>query len=80
MTYRVFRDIPAIPHRQYVRRVVDNRYVLWHRDATIAQRFDERQASNWALVLRRRTETYPGAVATEPPGHYDYEEVKPGND
>ena len=75
-SYRVFRDIPAIPHRQYVRRVVDSRCVLWHRDAEIAQRFDERQASNWALVLRRRSTGYDHTQgATEPVGHYDYEEV-----
>ncbi len=78
-SYIVYRDIPGIP-RQYVRRAVNSRTVLWHRDIAIAQRFDKRQATNWALVLNRRTETYAGHAATETPGHYDYEEVKPGND
>ena len=75
-SYRVFRDIPGRPQRQYLRRAVNSRTVLWHDDQALAQRFDERQASNWALVLNRRTETYPGHAATETPGHYDYEEVK----
>ena len=78
-SYRVFRDIPGRP-RQYIRRAVNSRTVLWHNDQAQAQRFGERQASNWALVMRRRTETYPGHAATETPGNYDYEEVKPGND
>ena len=75
-SYRVFRDVPSIPHRQYVRRVVNSRHVLWHRDAEIAHRFNQRQASNWSLVLQRRSTGYDGTQgATEPAGHYGYEEV-----
>ena len=75
-SYRVFRDIPG-RQRQYLRRAVSFHAVLWHDDQALAQRFCERHASNWALVMRRRTETYPGHAASEPVGHYDYEEAKP---
>jgi len=76
MTSIVYRKIPAVPHHQYVRGVVDGRLFLWHRDRAIAKRMDDRQAVQVAHVLRARSTGYGGQQGvTEPPGEYGVEQV-----
>lgn len=74
-SYRVFRDCPGRP-RQYIRRT-SHTWAVWHNDASLAQRFDKRDAERWARVMHRRSMTDANAhpQALEPVGKYDFEEV-----
>ena len=81
MTAIVYRQLPGIPHRQYVRRIVAGYWLLWHRDKAVALRMERDEAKRLADVLwmrsrpRVRPERYAGA--TEPVGEYGTEEVLP---
>ena len=75
----VYRKLPDIPHRQYVRRIVAGYWLLWHRDKAVALRMERDEAKRLADVLwmRSRTRVRPEryAGATEPVGEYGTEEV-----
>ncbi len=81
MTAIVYRKLPDIPHRQYVRRIVAGYWLLWHRDKAMALVFERDEAKRLADVLWMRSrpgerqERYAGA--TEPVGEYGTEEVLP---
>lgn len=81
MTAIVYRQLPDIPHRQYVRRIVAGYWLLWHRDKAMALVFERDEAKRLADVLWMRSR--PGerqeryAAATEPQGEYGTEEVLP---
>lgn len=73
----VYRQLPDLPHRQYVRRIVDRRHVLWHRDPAIAERMTANDARTIAATLRSRSVGAKGMPATEPAGEYGTEETTP---
>ena len=75
MTSIVFRKHPDMPHRQYVRGVVNGRHMLWHRDRAIAKRMDDNQAAQVAHTLKARSVGKRGQAPTEPAGEYGVEQV-----
>ena len=72
----VYRKLPDVPHRQYVRRIIDNRHVLWHRDAAIALRMSTNDARTIAATLRTRSIGKAGMAITEPKGEYVVETLE----
>lgn len=72
----VYRKLPDIPHRQYVRRIVDRRHVLWHRDPAIAERMTTNDARTIAATLRSRSVGAKDMAPTEPPGEYGVETLE----
>lgn len=77
MTAIVYRKLPAVPHRQYVRRIVNSRHAIWHRDPAIALRMSDNGAAQIAHVMRARSVGSKGQAPTEPIGEYGTEEVLP---
>jgi len=79
MTAIVYRKLPDIPHRQYVRRIVAGYWLLWHRDRAVALRMERDEAKRLADVLwmrsRPRVRPERAFVPAEPPGEYGTEEV-----
>jgi len=71
----VYRKLPGVPHRQYVKRIIDRRHVLWHRDAAVAERMSSNDAHAVACILRQRSIGKRGMTPTEPAGEYGTEEV-----
>ena len=78
VTAIVYRKLPDIPHRQYIRRIVAGYWLLWHRDRAVALRMERDEAKRLADVLwmrsRPRTQ-YRSGQPTEPAGEYGTEEV-----
>ena len=78
MTAIVYRKLPDIPHRQYVKRIVAGQWVVWHREKCAALRMERDEAKRLADVLwmrsRPRTQ-YRSCQPTEPAGEYGTEEV-----
>ena len=81
VTAIVYRKLPDLPHRQYVRRiVVGTRCVLWHRDPHVALRMERDDAKRQADALWLRSQpriSYHSGPAPEPAGEYGVEDVTP---
>ena len=81
MTAIVYRQLPNLPHRQYVRRVVvGTRWVLWHRDPHVALRMERNDAKALADALWLRSLPrldYRAGPPPEPAGEYGVEDVTP---
>jgi len=81
VTAIVYRKLPDIPHRQYVRRIVAGYWLLWHRDRAVALRMERKDAKALADVLwmRSRPRVRPERAfePIEPSGEYGTEEVLP---
>ena len=79
MTAIVYRQLPNLPHRQYVRRVVvGTRWVLWHRDPHVALRMERNDAKALADALWMRSQPrldYHAGQPPEPAGEYGVEDV-----
>ena len=73
----VYRQLPDVPHRQYVKRIINGRHILWHRDAAVAERMSSNDARTVACVLRQRSIGKRGMAPTEPRGEYGTLEVTP---
>ena len=72
----VYRQLPDLPHRQYVRRIIHGTWVLWHRDPHVALRMERNDAKRLAETLRQRSTGYGGKQAVrEPVGEYGIEDV-----
>jgi len=57
VTAIVYRQLPNLPHRQYVRRiVVGTRWVLWYRDPHVALRMERNDAKRLADALWMRSQ------------------------
>ena len=78
-THIVYRKLPDVPHRQYVRRIINQQLVLWHRDPHVAQRMSRNDAKTIAHILWLRSTGTKGMTITEPQGEYGTQEVTPGN-
>ena len=80
MTAIVYRKLPDIPHRQYVRRIVAGYWLLWHRDKAMALVFERDEAKRLADVLwmRSRPRARPERAfePIEPPGEYGIENLE----
>lgn len=78
MTAIVYRKLPDLPHRQYVRRVIHGTCVLWHRDPHVAMRMERNDAKALADALWMRSQprlSYRAGPAPEPAGEYGIEDV-----
>ena len=77
----VYRQLPDLPHRQYVRRVVVGTcWVLWHRDPHVALRMERTDAKALADTLWMRSQpriSYRSGPAPEPAAEYGVEDVTP---
>ena len=69
IVYRIIANRP----RQYVRRIVNNRTVLWTNDAAQAERMTANDAATIAACLRSRSAGEPyhrNVMPSEPAGEY----------
>ena len=74
----VYRKLPDMPHRQYVRRIIHGTWVLWHRDQHVALRMERNDAKALADALWMRSQpriSYRSGPAPEPAGEYGVEDV-----
>ena len=76
VTSIVYRKLPTVHHRQYVKRIIDGRLMIWHRDQAAALRMERKDAKDLADVLWMRSIGYGGTHgATETLGEYGTENV-----
>lgn len=78
VTAIVYRQLPDIPHRQYVKRIVAGQWVVWHREKCAALRMERSVAKAWADTLWMRSTGWGKTRGiTELSGEYGTEEVLP---